>query len=102
MIHHLKGFPSKVHLHLLSAHSGDMHGFLVRFAPPAVLLAKLPVLVFVGNSHPLQMVIEGCTRQLSDCEQKRQREFLPQFLNYLRFLRWRRSSSKTKACKFFR
>lgn len=23
---------------------------------------------------------------------------LPQFLNYLRFLRWRRSSSKTKAC----
>ena len=34
MLHHLKGFPSKVHLHLLSAHSGDMHGFLVRFAPP--------------------------------------------------------------------
>ena len=27
---------------------------------------------------------------------------LPQFLNYLRFLRWRRSSSKTKACKFFK
>ena len=25
-----------------------------------------------------------------------------QFLNYLRFLRWRRSSSKTKACKFFK
>ena len=25
---------------------------------------------------------------------------LPQFLNYLRFLRWRRPSSKTKACKF--
>ena len=24
---------------------------------------------------------------------------LPQLLNYLRFLRWRRSSSKTKACK---
>ena len=28
--------------------------------------------------------------------------FLPQLLNYLRFLRWRRSSSKTKACKFFK
>ena len=28
--------------------------------------------------------------------------YLPQLLNYLRFLRWRRSSSKTKACKFFR
>ena len=27
---------------------------------------------------------------------------LPQLLNYLRFLRWRRSSSKTKACKFFK
>ncbi len=27
---------------------------------------------------------------------------MPQFLNYLRPLRWRRSSSKTKACKFFR
>ena len=26
--------------------------------------------------------------------------FLPQFLNYQRFLRRRRSSSKTKACKF--
>ena len=25
---------------------------------------------------------------------------LPQLLNYLRFLRWRRSSSKTKACNF--
>ena len=59
-------------------------------------------LVFVWNPHPLQMVVEGCARQVSDCEQKVQREFMPQFLNYLRFLRWRRSSSKTKACKFFK
>lgn len=48
------------------------------------------------------MVVEGRTRQLSDCEQKGQRELMPQLLNYLRFLRWRRSSSKTKACKFFK
>ena len=48
------------------------------------------------------MVVEGRTRKLSDCEQKVQRELMPQFLNYLRFLRWRRSSSKTKACKFFK
>ena len=48
------------------------------------------------------MVVEGRTGKLSDCEQKVQRELMPQFLNYLRFLRWRRSSSKTKACKFFR
>lgn len=59
-------------------------------------------LVFVWNSHTLQMVVEGRARKLSDCEQKGQRELLPQFLNYLRFLRWRRSSSKTKACKFFK
>ena len=59
-------------------------------------------LVFVWNPHPLQMVVEGRTRKLSDCEQKGQRELMPQLLNYLRFLRWRRSSSKTKACKFFK
>ena len=59
-------------------------------------------LVFVWNIHPFQMVVEGRAGKLSDYEQKIQREFLPQFLNYLRFLRWRRSSSKTKACKFFR
>ena len=62
----------------------------------------LDFLVFVWNPHPLQMVVEGRARKLSDCEQKGQRELMPQFLNYLRFLRWRRSSSKTKACKFFR
>ena len=48
------------------------------------------------------MVVEGRTRKLSDCEQKVQRERMPLLLNYLRFLRRRRSSSKTKACKFFR
>lgn len=57
----------------------------------------LDFLVFVWNPHPLQMVVEGRARKLSDCEQKGQRELLPQFLNFLRFLRWRRSSSKTKA-----
>ena len=62
----------------------------------------LDFLVFVWDHHPLQMVVEGRTRQLSDCEQKGQRELMPQLLNYLRFLRWRRSSSKTKACKFFK
>ena len=34
-------------------------------------------LVFVTVSHPLQMVVKGSPRQLSDCEQKGQREFLP-------------------------
>ena len=62
----------------------------------------LDFLIFVWNSHPLQMVVKGRTRKLSDCEQKVQRELMPQLLNYLRFLRWRRSSSKTKACKFFK
>ena len=75
--------------------------------PSFVLLVNrnnfcLDFLVFVRNYHPLQMVVEGRTGKLSDCEQKVQREFMPQFLNYLRFLRWRRSSSKTKACKFFK
>ena len=60
-------------------------------------------LIFVCSLHPLQMVVEGRTRQLSDCRaEATKRYFMPQFLNYLRFLRWRRSSSKTKACKFFR
>ena len=49
-----------------------------------------------------QMIVEGCTGQLSDREQDLQRMFTPQLLNYQCFLRWRRSSSKTKACKFFR
>ena len=49
-----------------------------------------------------QMIVEGCTGQLSDREQDLQRMFMPQLLNYQCFLRWRRSSSKTKACKFFR
>lgn len=44
------------------------------------------------------MVVECRPRQLSDGEQKLQFVFSPQFLNYLRFLRWRRSFSKTKAC----
>ena len=46
------------------------------------------------------MIVESCTGQLSDWEKNIQRMSLPQLLNYLRFLRWRRSSSKTKACKF--
>ncbi len=58
--------------------------------------------IFVWTIHPFQMVVECRTRQLSDGEQKLQFVFLPQFLNYMRFLRWRRSFSKTKACKFFR
>ena len=49
-----------------------------------------------------QMIVESGTGQLSDREQDLQRMFTPQLLNYQRFLRWRRSSSKTKACKFFR
>ena len=46
------------------------------------------------------MIVESCTGQLSDWEKNIQRMSLPQLLNYLHFLRWRRSSSKTKACKF--
>ena len=58
--------------------------------------------IFVCAVHPFQMVVEGCTGQLSDLQQDCQRKFLPQSLDHLRFLRWRRSFSKTKACKFFR
>ena len=75
--------------------------------PPFVLMIDcgnfcFDFLVFVWNIHPFQMVVEGRAGKLSDCEQKGQRELLPQFLNCLRFLRRRHSSSKTKACKFFR
>ena len=59
-------------------------------------------LILICTIHPLQMIVERCPGQLSDRYKYFQRMFLPQFLNYLRFLRWRRSSSKTKACKFFR
>ena len=50
----------------------------------------------------LLLIVESGTGQLSDREQDLQRMFTPQLLNYQRFLCWRRSSSKTKACKFFR
>ena len=58
--------------------------------------------ILICTVHPLQMIVESGTEQLSDCEKNIQRMSLPQLLNYQRFLRWRRSSSKTKACKFFR
>jgi len=48
------------------------------------------------------MIVERRTGQLSDGKKNFKRMFLPQLLNYQRFLRWRRSSSKTKACKFFK
>ena len=62
----------------------------------------LCIFIFVFTIHPLQMIVEGRTGQLSDWEKYHQFVFMPQLLNYLRFLCWRRSSSKTKACKFFR
>ena len=58
--------------------------------------------LFVFALHPLEVVVEGCTGQLSDLQQDSQRKFLPQFLDHLRFFSRRRSFSKTKACKFFR
>ena len=58
--------------------------------------------ILICTVHPLQMVVESGTGQLSDREQDLQRMFTPQLLNYQCFLCWRRSSSKTKACKFFR
>ena len=62
----------------------------------------LGCLVLVRLFHPFQMIVEGRTGQLSDGKKNFKRMLLPQLLNYLRFLRWRRSSSKTKACKFFK
>ena len=55
-------------------------------------------LIFVRTVHPLQMIVEGCTGQLSDLRQDCRRIFLPQFLDHLRFFCRRRSFSKTKAC----
>ena len=62
----------------------------------------LGCLVLVCAVHPFQMIVERRTGQLSDGKKNFKRMFLPQLLNYQRFLRWRRSSSKTKACKFFK
>ena len=50
----------------------------------------------------LAMVVVCCLRQLSDFQQNCQIVFSPQFLDHLCFLLWCRSSSKTKACNFFR
>lgn len=58
--------------------------------------------ILVWRLHLFQMVVECRTGELSDCKQNLQFIFLPQFLNYLRFLRRRCSSSQTKTCKFFR
>ena len=57
-------------------------------------------LVFIWLSHPFQMIIKGSTWQLSDWNKNFERISLSQFLNYQRFLCWRRSYSKTKACNF--
>ena len=62
----------------------------------------LSCLVLICAVHPFQMIIERRTGQLSDGKKNCERMLLPQLLNYQRFLCWRRSSSKTKACKFFR
>ena len=58
--------------------------------------------VFICPVHPLSVVVEGGTGQLSDFKQNRQWIFRPQFLDYQGFFLWRRSRSKTKACKFFK
>ena len=58
--------------------------------------------VFVCLLHPLPVVVEGGTGQLSDFKQKGQSIFLPQFLDCLDFFSWRCSLSQTKACKFFK
>lgn len=52
--------------------------------------------------HPLYLIIKCGPRQVSNGQQHLQRDFWPQFLNHPRFLRWRCSSSKTKARNFFR
>ena len=62
----------------------------------------LGCLVLVCAVHSFQMIVERRTGQLSNGKKNFKRMFLPQLLNYQRFLRWRRSSSKTKACKFFK
>ena len=56
--------------------------------------------VFICTIHSFPMIAEGRTGQLSDYEKDLLGMSLPQLLNCQRFLRWRRSSSKTKACKF--
>ena len=58
--------------------------------------------ILILPNHALCMVVEGCSRDLSDFQQHCQIMFLPLFLDHLYFLLWRRSSSKTKACNFFR
>ena len=63
---------------------------------------RLSIQVLVRRRLPLDVVVIGGAGQLSDIKEQLQRKTLPQFLNHLHFLRWCRSSSKTKACKFFR
>ena len=63
---------------------------------------NIRMLMLICTVHPFQMVVKGCTGQLSDGEKNIQCMFLPQPLNYQRFFCRRRSFSKTKACKFFR
>ena len=62
----------------------------------------LCIFILIMFVHLFQMIVEGCTGQLSDLQQDSQRKFLPQFLDHLGFFCRRRSFSKTKACKFFR
>ena len=59
----------------------------------------LGCLVLIYSVHPLQMIVERRTGQLSDGKKNFERMSLPQSLNYQRFFRWRRSSSKTKVAK---
>ncbi len=51
-IQHLKGFPGKVHLHLLSDDGVEVKHFLVFFAPFCVILAELPVRVELQAAVP--------------------------------------------------
>ena len=84
---------------------------LVRDAPvaiPSLMLMEqfcdlgLDDGILILPNHALCMVVEGCSWKLSDLQQQFQIVFLPQFLDHLGFLLWCRSSSKTKACNFFR
>ena len=50
---------------------------------------------------PIRLLPAKLRGQLSDCEKNIQKMILLRLLNYKLFLRWLRSSSKTKSCKIF-
>lgn len=64
--------------------------------------ARFGTQILVWCCLPLDVVIVCGAGQLGDVKRQFQSKILPQFLNHLRFLYWCRSSSKTKACKFFK